>query len=163
MKKLFFMAVVLVLVSSVFAHSEDELNAAKQIIDSKVPCDQLSDEELEVVGEYIMEQMHPEETYEQMHEFMGLEEGTDEEEEFHINMAKAMYCGSGSTMMMNMMGGGMMGSNYGMMGSNYGGNMMYNFAPFLWLWYVLLFLILIGLVVLIWVLVAKNKKMPKKK
>jgi uncharacterized membrane protein len=87
---------------------EYEIEEGRKLVESKISCDELNDEQLELIGEYYMEQMHPGEAHEAMHEMMGMEEGTEYHEQVHVNMAKTMYCGEGS-----MMGGGMMG----MMGS----------------------------------------------
>ena len=116
--------VLLLNMGLVNAVSEQEINEAKGLIDSKTDCKSLSDSQLEVIGEYYMEQMHPGESHELMHKMMGLTEGSETEEQFHINMAKTIYCGEGGTMgggmMGMMMGGNMMGSGgmtgYGMMG-----------------------------------------------
>src|SRR3989338_3675763 len=111
--------ILLLSLSLVSAISQQEINEAKSLIDSKVSCDNLADEQLEIIGEYYMKQMHPGESNKLMHKMMGLEEGAEEEEQFHINMAQAIYCNENV--------GGMM--NYGRMGNydddnkNYGGMM----------------------------------------
>ncbi|MBI4447393.1 hypothetical protein HY643_00280 [Candidatus Woesearchaeota archaeon] len=111
------------------AITEQEIEEAKTLIDSKADCGSLSDSQLEIIGEYYMEQMHPGEAHKLMHKMMGFEEDSAAEEQFHISMAKRIYCnkavggmmGYGGMMgmigggMMNMMGGGNM-MNYGMMG-----------------------------------------------
>ncbi len=112
---------------------ETEIEEGKKLVESGISCDKLSDEQLEAIGEYLMEQMHPGEAHEAMHEMMGMEEGTEYHKQVHVNMARMMYCGESTMMgggmmgsggmmgmmpmMMNMMGSGMMGSG-GMMGSN---------------------------------------------
>ena len=122
MKKIFTIILALLLsISLVSAVSQEELNEAKGLIDSNADCNTLTDDQLETIGEYYMETMHPGEAHELMHKMMGLEEGSDIEEQFHINMAKNMYCNEGSGMMGSGMMGGMMGS--GMM-SMMGNNMM---------------------------------------
>jgi len=92
-------------------------------------CDKLSNEQLEAIGDYYMEQMHPGEAHEIMDNMMG-GEGSESLKQVHINMARRIYCNEniyigygmmGSGGMMNMMGRGMMGnypasydySNYG--------------------------------------------------
>lgn len=94
---------------------ESEIEEGRQLIESKVSCDDLSEEQLEAIGEYYMEQMHPGEEHEVMDEMMG-GEGSESLEEMHINMARSFYCGEHDMMssgMMNMMMGrgstGMMG------------------------------------------------------
>src|SRR3989338_11379053 len=126
MKKIISAMIVVFLLSFglVNAITQQEINEAKSLIDSKADCKSLSDSQLEIIGEYYMEQMHPGESHELMHKMMGIKEGSETEKQFHINMAKALYCGetnafgSGSMMgggMMNMMTGGNMG--YGKMGN----------------------------------------------
>jgi len=158
-KVLFIMAIILLLnLGLVSAINQQEINTAKSLIDSKTSCKSLSDSQLEIMGEYYMEQMHPGESHELMHQMMGLKEGSEDEEQFHINMAKAIYCGeenvfgSGGMMsggMMGMMMGGNMG--YGMMGNNpfgYG----YGYWSF---WNIILSLFWIGLIVLVIWLIYK--------
>ena len=99
----------------------------KKLVESNADCDDLSDEQLETIGEYFMEQMHPGEAHELMDKMMG-GEGSESLRQMHIAMAKRIYCDDTSGManygmMGMMMGGGMMnmaGSNmmgYGMMGN----------------------------------------------
>lgn len=134
MKKILFaiMVVLLLNVSLVFAH-EHNFDETKQIIDSEISCDKLTDEQLEAMGDYYMEQMHPGEAHEMMDQMMG-GEGSDSLKQMHIQMAKRLYCNEdvGGMMgggMMNMMGSGgmmnMMGTN--MMGGSFGGGSW-------WLW-----------------------------
>ncbi len=104
--------------TAVLAHEGMNMTYIKQLIDSGVSCSELSDEQLEESGEYYMEQMHPGEAHELMHKAMGIEEGTESHEKFHVNLAKTIYCGESNQ---GMMGGfGMM--NFGMM--NWGSGMM---------------------------------------
>ena len=102
--------------------SQQETSKARQLIESGVDCNTLSDTELELIGEFQMERMHPDDAHELMHGMMGLEEGSEEETRFHINLAKTAYCGksyygaAGPGGMAQFFGGaGMMGSG-GMMG-----------------------------------------------
>ena len=112
MKKLFFPAILafLLALSFVSAHERD-FTEAKMLIDSKVSCNQLTDEQLEALGDYYMEQIHPGEQHEMMDEMMG-GEGSETLKQAHINMARRIYCGenvSMSEMMMQnmpMMNGG---------------------------------------------------------
>ncbi len=122
------LAILMVVVFSVAAAAQSgEFDEAKKLIESKAPCDQLNETQLEKMGDYYMEQMHPGELHEIMDERMG-GEGSDSLRLAHISMAKAFYCGDNTAM-----GGGMMGSGYGMMSSggmmnmmgNYGGNYGY--------------------------------------
>ena len=155
MKKIFFIVVALLLnLSLVSAISQKEIIEAKGLIDSKVSCKSLSDHQLEIMGEYYMEQMHPGESHELMHQMMGFKEGSKNEEQFHINMAKVIYCGEENVFgtsgmmgggMMNMMMGGNMG--YGMMGTEYG--LGWGFASFLSL------VLGIGLIILVYLWIIK--------
>jgi len=124
----------------------------------------LTEEQLEAIGDYYMEQMHPGEAHELMDKMMG-GEGSESLRQMHVTMAKRLYCnedaggmmGSGQTMgMMNMMGGNMMG----MMGDSMMGGqvpqttmqgMSGNWGG-LWYWNVLNVLyaiLLIGLIILV--------------
>ena len=121
MKKIFFaiMVVILLNMSIAFAH-EHNFDETKQLIDSGISCDKLTDEQLESIGEYYMEQMHSGEIHVRMDEMMG-GEGSDNLKQMHIQMAKRFYCdgsfnGMKSGGMMNMMGGtGLNGSLWWMM------------------------------------------------
>ncbi|MBI2580648.1 hypothetical protein HYV85_02470 [Candidatus Woesearchaeota archaeon] len=130
-----------ILLTTAAAHETINSTEIIKILGAKTPCSELTDDQLEGIGEYYMEQMHPGEAHGFMHQRMGLEEGSEAEEKFHINLAKIMYCGDTNQAMMGMMmgsagssmmgagsggaaammgsgGSGMMG--YGMMGSSYG-------------------------------------------
>src|SRR3989338_1785220 len=126
MKKIIIVMLAIMLAAALVNAHEEDLEAAKQIIGNKAACADLSDDQMESLGEYYMEQMHPGEAHELMHQMMGLEDDTEEEEQFHINMAKRLYCNEdveGFGMMGNgMMNCGMMGEKEGMM--NRKGGMM---------------------------------------
>ncbi len=131
-------AILLMLIfSAAAAANSGDFGEAKQLIESKVQCSELTNAQLEGIGDYYMEQMHPGEAHELMDNMMG-GEGSESLKQVHINMAKNLYCGDTSAayggMMGMMMGNGMMGSGYGMMGYNggmmnmmgtYGGNYGY--------------------------------------
>jgi uncharacterized membrane protein len=115
-----------VLVSANGDH-KSEIEEGKQLIENEVSCDKLTEEQLEAMGDYYMEQMHPGEAHEIMDEMMG-GEGSDSLKQMHIQMAKRLYCKEdvggmmGGGMMNMMVGSGgmnMMGTN--MMGSSFGG------------------------------------------
>ena len=61
------------------AITQQEIKEAKSLIDSKVDCKNLSDSQLEIIGEYSMELMHPGESHEAMHKMMGIKEGSEAE------------------------------------------------------------------------------------
>ncbi len=109
------LSVVLVLANG---DHQSEIEEGKKLVESGVGCNNLNDEQLEAIGDYYMEQMHPGEAHKMMDNMMG-GEGSESLKQVHINMAKRLYCDediggmmdSGGMMeMMNMMGGGMMGS-----------------------------------------------------
>lgn len=84
--------VVLVLVAGfTAAHTDDVLEHGREIVDADTPCSELSSEQLEAVGDYFMEQMHPGTAHERMDEMMG-GEGSDSLRQAHISMAQNLYC-----------------------------------------------------------------------
>ena len=130
-KAILILAIFLLGISAVLAQEnhDSEIEEGKKLVESKISCDKLSNEQLESIGDYYMEQMHPGEAHEIMDNMMG-GEGSESLKQVHINMAKRIYCNEniyigygmmGSGGMMNMMGRGMIGSypaNYDY--SNYG-------------------------------------------
>ena len=157
MKKIVSLSVLFLILSlstiSVYAVSQDELNQAKALIDSNISCNQLTNDQLEIMGEYYMEQMMPGEAHERAHQMMGLTEGSEAEEQFHINMAKRIYCGEN-------VGGGMMGNNYYQNPQN-NDSYQNNFIGFQIFFYVLLVLVVIILVLIILWLVKRLKEQRK--
>ena len=130
-KTILILAIFLLSTAAVLAQEghNNEIEEGKKLVESKISCDKLSYEQLEAIGDYYMEQMHPGEAHEIMDNMMG-GEGSESLKQVHINMAKRIYCNDnvyisygmmGSGGMMNMMGRGMMGiyptsyaySNYG--------------------------------------------------
>ena len=158
MKKIILLSVLFLVlslsISSVIAVSQDELNQAKVLIDSNISCNQLTNDQLEIIGEYYMEQMMPGIAHVRAHQMMGLTEGSEAEEQFHINMAKRIYCGEnvGS----GMIGGGIMGNYYYQNPQN--NNYQTNSFGFQIFFYVLLGLVVIILVLIILLLINKLKK-----
>lgn len=153
------MVFVILLLSVVLVSASGDHQVAikegKKLVESKVKCENLTDKQLESIGEYLMEQMHPGEVHETMHKRMGLEEGTETHKQFHVNIARNMYCNQTGMMGGNMMNGNMMGGNAtsGIMGgmSNSGmmGNFAYGFGYSSILWLLFLILIIIALILLI--------------
>lgn len=149
-----------------FAISQAEITEAQSLINSNQNCNSFSNDQLELIGEYIMERMHPGEAHELMHQMMGLEEGTQEEKQFHINLAKSMYCGGSSNY--GMMGGGVRGNmmrgmmGYGTVGTGYGYGMMGNYGYggiFGWNIFEILFaILLVGIIVLVYLNIWKKTK-----
>ncbi len=107
---------MILLVSAVEDVEEDHeaiFKQAQEIINSKISCDELSYDQLEILGDYYMEQIHPGEAHERMDAMMG-GEGSESLRQVHINMGINFYCRNsldyyrGNT---GMMGGGMMSNN----------------------------------------------------
>ncbi len=153
---------------SVYVHGEEAFAQAKEIIEQKISCDVLTDNQLEVLGEYYMEQMHPGELHEGMDAMMG-GEGSESLKQVHINMGRAFYCeedgmmGSGGMMGM-MMGGNMMSeqtSQTNMM-QRMMGNWEYGFGYWSFL-NVLYVILLIGLIILVYLWILKLWKNMKNK
>lgn len=160
MKKIFSLVILLlVLVSSSYA-LEMSFDEAKSIIDNKVPCNELTNEQLEVLGDYYMEQMHPGELHERMDALMG-GEGSTQLRNIHINMGKTFYCGDTNVMnpsMMNMMMN--RGGNIGMMG-NYNSFGLWNMYSGLGYFLMVLFwIVLIAIIVWIIFKLSKNPSGP---
>lgn len=133
---------------SVYAHGEETFSQAEEIIKQKITCSGLSYDQLEILGDYYMEQMHPGEAHEIMDDMMG-GEGSESLRLMHVNMGLTFYCGEHESMsrgMMDMMMGrtGMTDSE-NMMGTsgNYG---VFGMGFFGWLF---MTLILVALVLLI--------------
>src|SRR3989344_7802493 len=144
------LAIILIL-PLVFA---DDFEIGKGLIAQKTSCDTLTYDQLEAIGDYIMEQMHPGRLHEIMDERMG-GEGSESLRQVHITMGKAFYCGEH-----NMMSGGMMNMmmNRGMMYgtyNNYGNS--YGFRIVGWVFSILVLAVLILLIA--WLI----KKLPRRK
>ena len=119
-KKILILVIFLLNITIVLAQGsyDSGIEEGKKLVESKINCDKLSNEQLESIGDYYMEQMHPGDAHEIMDNMMG-GEGSESLKQVHINMAKRLYCNEnvyigygmmGSGGMMNMMGRGMMGS-----------------------------------------------------
>ena len=149
---IFALALLLFSVSFVAASGDhDEMfEQAEEIINQKISCDELTNDQLEVLGEYYMEQMHPGELHEVMDERMG-GEGSESLRQAHINMGRAFYCGEHGAMsggMMDMMmGRGMMGGSSNMMGNAYYGGGMAGFSTLGWIVTLLVIVVLILLII----------------
>lgn len=157
-KTIFIASMILLLsISFVFAHEHD-FAETKKLIDSKISCDKLVDEQLESIGEYYMGQVHPGEAHELMDKMMG-GEGSETLRQMHINMAKRLYCNENINI--GMMGGGMMSMMMGMqnpMQTNLAQGMMGNFGYDLGYWIflnALYAILLIGLIILVFLGIVK--------
>lgn len=137
MKKTFALSIFVLFLLSIslaFADGNHQtgFEEGKKLVESKISCDELSDDQFEAIGDYFMEQMHSGKAHEMMDQMMG-GEGSERLRQMHVMMAKNLYCnenagsmmGSGGMMgMMNRMnGGGMMGAD-NMMSSGGMMNMM---------------------------------------
>lgn len=135
MKRFLTVILIIALAVPVFATmGSDEIATARQIISSNASCGKLNESQLELIGDYYMELMHPGQAHDAMEDMLG-GEGSASLKQAHLQMAQVLYCGETNTSvtyggMMGMMplmgrfggyGGGMMG--YGMM--NYGNMMGY--------------------------------------
>ncbi len=159
MKKIIILLSVFVIVIA-SSYGAEDFSKAKQIIDAKTPCSQLAEAQLEEIGDYYMEQMHPGEAHEVMDNMMG-GEGSESLRQMHIAIAKRLYCNDISGManygmMGMMMGGGMMNMaiGTGMMG-NFGYGMMGNLGGYWSFLNILSLLLLIGLVILVYLWIIK--------
>ena len=148
-----------------FAH-EHNFDETKQLIDSGISCDKLTDEQLEAMGDYYMEQMHPGESHELMDEMMG-GDGSESLKQMHINIARNIYCEESGTMIGGgMMNGGMMGMMPMMMNMVGSGGMMQGidgnyyrgYNIFGWLFMILIIIVLVLLI--IWLI--KQIQTPRK-
>lgn len=154
-------SIFLLNISSVSAHEHD-FTETKQLIDSGISCDKLTDEQLEAMGDYYMEQMHPGEAHEIMDQMMG-GEGSENLKQVHIRMAKRLYCNEDVGGMMNMMMGGSMMGNWSDSSSLNNFNnpmsmMNFGFAPFGWIFMILFWVLVIaGIIALIKWIIGQNK------
>ncbi len=159
MKEILFIILVVILFSFIVsAQEEHNFTETKQLIDSGISCDKLTNEQFEEIGDYYMEQMHPGEAHEYMDEMMG-GEGSESLKQIHINIARRVYCNENVYGMMSysMMGGGMAGNYYYQNPKN--NNFYQNSSLELQIFfYVLLVLVIIILVLIILLLINKLKK-----
>lgn len=169
MKKYFIYFLILVFSIGLVHADAGDFAEAKKIIDAKTPCSKLTENQLAVIGDYLMEQMHPGQAHELMEKMMG-GEGSESLRLMHIAMAKRLYCNDTSDAVnYGMMGYGMMGSSYGntknyggmmdmMLGNNLGYGMMGNYGYGLGYWNFINFLsmvLLIGLIILVYLWIMK--------
>lgn len=177
MKKNFisFWVLIVILFSSIVYADQEDFAEAKKLIDAKTPCSKLTENQLEIIGDYYMEQMHPGEAHENMEKMMG-GEGSESLRLMHIAMAKRVYCNDinssinyGFNSMMGMNRIGMMGKlqdgNYGTKPQeiNYGGMMnggMFSYGMKssygYWSFYNFLTIVLfVGLIILVYLWIIK--------
>lgn len=136
------------------SHGEDTFAHAEELIEQEIPCEELTDEQLEIIGDYYMEQIHPGEEHEYMDEMMG-GEGSESLKAMHINMAENSYCNEYNyDMRTNNMLGRMMYSNNMMQG-------FYSWNNYIWPWFTAI--LVISLMVIITILLIQNQKKGKRK
>src|SRR3989344_4966261 len=159
MKKIILIGILGVILFSflVVAQEEHDFTEAKQLIASGVGCNQLTNEQLEEIGDYYMEQMHPGEAHEYMDRMMG-GEGSESLKQVHINIARRIYCNENVG---GMMGGRMMGNYYYQNPQN--NNYQNNFIGFQIFFYVILTLVIVVLILLVILLINKSNKGGKQK
>ena len=163
--------ILLNIISLVSAHGEETFAQAEEIIQQKISCEELSEGQLEILGDYFMEQMHPGELHEIMDERMG-GEGSESLRLVHINIGRSFYCGEhtalSSGIMSTMMGrtygmGGMMGIN-----NNYGINTLCSSVGGIWCYWpslggiINLILSLTIIILLIFFIIRLVKKLQEK-
>ena len=154
--------IMLFFISLVSAHEHDFVET-KQLIDSGIDCDKLTDGQLESIGEYYMEQMHPGEQHEMMDQIMGGEE-SENLKQMHVAMGKNFYCGEDRMMgimpIRGMMGGRNMMNSGGM--TDMMGGWGYGFGY--WSVFSILYLILlVGLIILVYLWIVRLWKNVNKK
>ncbi len=115
MKKIILPIIVLVLFFVPLVYAED-FSRAESLIQSKVSCKGLLQEDLEDIGDYYMEQMHPGKLHEIMDQRLG-GEGSEALRNVHIALAKSFYCGDQSMLSSGMMSS-ILGRSYGLRNSN---------------------------------------------
>src|SRR3989338_3332270 len=143
-KAILILAMFLLGVAAVLAQEshDSEIEEGKKLVESKTSCGKLSNEQLEAIGDYYMEQMHPGESHGLMDNMMG-GEGSESSKQVHINMAKRLYCNENVYIGYGMMGsGGMMN----MMG-NYPASYDYSNYGYWNIFWILLFAAVIFLIV----------------
>lgn len=76
----------------VSAHTEGgKFSEAEDIIEEQTPCIELTSDQLDHIGDYYMEQIHPGEEHEIMDTLMG-GDGSDNLGRMHTIMAERFYC-----------------------------------------------------------------------
>jgi hypothetical protein len=110
----------LLLAGGVMADEMHDFSEAEALIQANTPCEELSAGQLEMIGDYYMEHMHPGDAHDLMDKHMG-GEGSESLKLSHVRIAQSFYCGNSgemtSSMMSELMGrSGYGGMGYGMMG-----------------------------------------------
>ena len=153
--KIFIISILVVGISFASADIEEDFKKAEEIIKQKIPCGQLSDEELKNIGDYYIGQMHPGELHEIMDERMG-GEGSENLRLVHINIARAFYCGESQMMSAGMMNV-MMGRSYGMM-NYYPTQQNYENRAYPQYFFIAISLTIVILIILLVILITKTRR-----
>ncbi|MEK6843677.1 MAG: hypothetical protein AABY04_04260 [Candidatus Micrarchaeota archaeon] len=178
MKNSIFLFALLASFTIVFAVDASILEGQK-LVESKASCNALTADQLEKIGDYYMEQMHPGVAHEMMDRMMG-GDGSESLRQVHINIAKRLYCNEDVYVGYGVAGTGrgMMGTSYGsrgfsgpgMMGygtsTGYGYGMMGYGNSFFGGWSIfdiLLLILIIGLIVLVYLHIWRKAKEQKPK
>jgi putative membrane protein len=132
----------------------------------ELKCEDLSDENFGVLGEYFMGQMTGD-SHKAMNNMMIAVLGEEDEEEMHVAMGKRMSnCEPNTAMSQNIINGGMMQmmsnwSNSSILNNNFANPMSmmnFGFAPFGWVFMIFFWaLLIIGIVVLTKWILSQNK------
>ena len=69
--KSIFTILILLLVISIAGAEKDDFEAAREVINSKIVCDNLDENQLESLGDYYMEQIQPGEGHENKDKIIG--------------------------------------------------------------------------------------------
>src|SRR3989344_1590476 len=169
--KLAIYVLALALIAAGTAAAGEEFAEAQSLIEQNIGCSELTDTQLEIIGDYYMEQMHPGELHKIMDERMG-GEGSESLRLIHIRIAESFNCGQSEQLpagMMNtlmgrgpqsMMGQGYSGSSFGMMG--YANSSLFAFQLFsIFMWII----IIAGAAFLLWWMIklAERRNISGKK
>ena len=152
--KIFGIVILTIVFLSIFASGAENYSEAIRLISENTACDDLTDEQLEMIGDYYMEQMHPGEAHEYMDRMMG-GEGSESLKRIHISMAYRLYCGNTAYGGYGMMNWGMMGNSYlgggypSMMGSNYGA---YGSGMMFVGWIIIALVVVVLVLLIIWLI-----------
>ena len=71
LKQYFVYLLILIFSIGIVYADAAEFVEVKKIIDAKTPCNKLTENQLEILGDYVMEQIHPGESHKVMDEMMG--------------------------------------------------------------------------------------------
>lgn len=117
--QLVWIASLLLCTSLAFGSIDD----GKALVDSGAACASLTNEQLESIGDYFMESIHPGKAHKYMDNMMG-GDGSEYLNQMHINMAKRLYCNEAMYMGWGMMGADGKGTMYGAQMMQYNQGMM---------------------------------------